>query len=185
MLQNEQLFSKQSTEIVFGTTQSLLDKEVVFSKPDKDTLFQDKMQLTSETEETLIDWFNRKLSKNPFGALILLSARLTEISGSAWGASIKQGELILLNVQIEMNIISKLVMVLLKQKQEKTLHKRSSVHLKFLSGYLITKQMNMFESLLCIFFLFIIASYSPNHLFHSFVWFRINLNIQTKNCSIV
>ena len=95
------LFSHQSTEIIHGATQSILDKEIIFSKPEKDTLFKDKMHLTSESGESLIDWFIRKSIKNPFGALLLLSARLPEVSGSAWSASIEQGELILLNVQIE------------------------------------------------------------------------------------
>jgi len=40
------------------------------------------------------------MKKDPFATLLLLSARVSEISGSNWHASLEEMELILLNIKI-------------------------------------------------------------------------------------
>ncbi|HUU79772.1 MAG TPA: putative dsRNA-binding protein [candidate division Zixibacteria bacterium] len=79
--------------------QSLEFSEIVFSKLGGGD-FSVPPQLTTNSGETLLEWVERK-RKRPFSMLMLLSARIPEISGSAWFASLEFSELALLNIQIE------------------------------------------------------------------------------------
>lgn len=88
---------KQSEKVV-TTSYSMDDEQLIFDKLDMDRT----MNISTNTEENLIDWITRK-SKKPFGMLVLLSARLSDLSYSSWNCSIQSGELVLLNIQFGEN----------------------------------------------------------------------------------
>lgn len=88
-------------KLVKITTQSLTQKDIVFSKPEGPGYYSNgEMKLSTGTGETLIEWVQKKTRKNPFGMLMMLSARLDDVSGAAWHASLESDELVLLNVEI-------------------------------------------------------------------------------------
>ncbi len=79
---------------------SLKETEIVFSRPNTESHSNSQIYLSEETGEKLSDWVMRKASKNPFGMLLLLSARLSDVSGASWSASLDEGELTLLNLSL-------------------------------------------------------------------------------------
>ena len=95
--------SERKKEILKSPTQSLSNKEVIFSKSTiGGGYFKPyKFQLSSGTGETLHDWAKRKSIKKPFSMLLILNARLDDVTGSNWHASLPNGELILLNTKLE------------------------------------------------------------------------------------
>ena len=86
-----------STEQSVSIPQSLDEREILFSKSEKK---ESDIKIKVGTGEKLIDYARRKMEKNPFGFLMLLSARLPEISGSTWKAEISTGKLIILTLNI-------------------------------------------------------------------------------------
>ncbi len=94
--------SIQEVKIPETATQSLQEREILFTKGGRGGHFiTGEIQLTTQTGETVLEWAEKKIKKNPYGSLILLSARLEEISGSSWSTSLEDQELILLNIVIE------------------------------------------------------------------------------------
>ncbi|QEE16807.1 hypothetical protein DSAG12_02637 [Promethearchaeum syntrophicum] len=83
---------------------SLKEKEIVFTQPNHEKNSNSQINLSTKTGEKLSDWFMRKSGKNPFGTLLLLSARLSDVSGASWSASLDEGELTLLNLSINGNL---------------------------------------------------------------------------------
>ena len=79
---------------------SLTETEIVFTRPNTKNHSNSQIYLSEETGEKLSDWAMRKASKNPFGMLLLLSARLSDVSGASWSASLDEGELTLLNLSL-------------------------------------------------------------------------------------
>ena len=79
---------------------SLTETEIVFTRPNTKSHSNSEIYLSEETGEKLSDWAMRKASKNPFGMLLLLSARLSDVSGASWSASLDEGELTLLNLSL-------------------------------------------------------------------------------------
>ena len=97
-----QLQQNNVQEVKMGATSSLETRQLIFSKPERGGIFKvDGMRLTTGTGETITTWAKKKAKKNPYGMLILLSARLPEVAGSSWSSTIEEGELVLLNLQIE------------------------------------------------------------------------------------
>jgi len=92
----------QDEKITKIIKQSVHLPEIVFSLYEIEDS-KKNISLTTNTGEFLIDWFNRKRKKNPFSALLLLSARLDEISYTCWFASLVNTELILINLKINEN----------------------------------------------------------------------------------
>ena len=83
-------------------TQSFSQREIVFSKAENSELEEGPMKISVDTGKFIADWAQQKAKKNPYGMLLLLSARLpNEIHGSSWNASMELGELILLNLQLQ------------------------------------------------------------------------------------
>ena len=90
---------KEEKIIAKKTTQSILNREIVFSKPDE--LFDKSiLEIKFKENESLIEWATRKIEKNPYFFFVQLSALFDEISGSAWSAEIDDSALILLNVNV-------------------------------------------------------------------------------------
>ena len=82
--------------------QSITENEVIFSKTGLNAEKQyPDINISKNTGESLLSWVLRKVAKNPFGMLLLLSARIPEVSGGDWTASIESGELVILNVKID------------------------------------------------------------------------------------
>ncbi|MCK5343859.1 MAG: hypothetical protein KAR20_10670, partial [Candidatus Heimdallarchaeota archaeon] len=65
---------------------SIDDEELIFRKhsPHKPALQYKSMEVDHNTGELLVDWMKRKAKKNVFGMLILLSARIDNVSGASW-----------------------------------------------------------------------------------------------------
>lgn len=78
-------------------TVSINDKEIIFYKPDSQN---GSMEVKNNTDEPLIDYVKRKASKNSFGLLLLLSARLDDVSGASWIRETSSDTLALLNLQL-------------------------------------------------------------------------------------
>lgn len=78
-------------------TVSINDKEIIFYKPDSQN---GSMEVKNNTDELLIDYVKRKASKNSFGLLMLLSARLDNVSGASWIRETSSDALALLNLQL-------------------------------------------------------------------------------------
>ncbi|NPE28617.1 hypothetical protein HNV12_11735 [Methanococcoides sp. SA1] len=78
-------------------TVSINDKEIIFYKPDS----QNKsMEVKKNTDEPLIDYVKRKAKKDSFSLLILLSARLHDVSGASWICETSSNTLALLNLEL-------------------------------------------------------------------------------------
>ena len=60
-----------------------------------------KISISVNKGEKLVDWAQRKAKQNSLSMLILLSARLQDVSGSVWHLSIQNGELIFLNITLK------------------------------------------------------------------------------------
>lgn len=87
-LKNRVVISESNQRVT--ASQSIYDREIIFSKGDKKTASKSGViQASSETGEILVDWVIRKAKKNPFGMLLLLSGRIENISGSSWNTEIK------------------------------------------------------------------------------------------------
>ncbi len=95
--------SERKKEISKSPTQSLSNEDLNFSKSTIGGGYfkHDEFQLSSGTSETLYDWAKRKSIKNPFSMLLLLNARLDDVTGSSWHASLPTGDLILLNISLK------------------------------------------------------------------------------------
>jgi dsRNA-specific ribonuclease len=94
------LQATQTGTVVEGKiSQSFEQSEIVFSKL-ADNGFSVPPRISKDTGETLVEWFERKRKKNPFTALLLLNARVEEITGSTRYATLDEQELVLLNITI-------------------------------------------------------------------------------------
>lgn len=76
---------------------SINAKEIIFYKPDSQN---GSMEVKKNTDEPLIDYVKRKALKNSFGLLMLLSARLDDVSGASWIRETSSDTLALLNLQL-------------------------------------------------------------------------------------
>ncbi|MCD4704395.1 MAG: hypothetical protein K8R64_08940 [Methanosarcinaceae archaeon] len=76
---------------------SINDKEIIFYKPESQNR---SMEVKNNTDELLIDYVKRKASKNSFGLLMLLSARLDDVTGASWIRETSSDVLALLNLQL-------------------------------------------------------------------------------------
>ncbi|MBA7715177.1 Ribonuclease 3 [subsurface metagenome] len=94
--------SERKKEILKSPSQSLSNEDLMFSKSTIGGGYFNtgEFQLSSGTGETLYDYAIRKSKKKPFSTLLLLNARLDDVSGSSWHLSISNGELILLNMRL-------------------------------------------------------------------------------------
>lgn len=101
--ENEDKFdtNKKEQEKSIKAFQSLDDQEIVFNKQEQDSFFEHPMQVSTNTGEKLIDWAMRKAKKDPFSMLILLSGRVENVKASYWYATTPQGELTLLNLNLD------------------------------------------------------------------------------------
>jgi dsRNA-specific ribonuclease len=80
--------------------QSLEAGEIVFSKPTN--LFDEgEISITIPKKYSVKKWAEKQNQKNPYYFLVQLSAIFDEIRGSAWSAKIKNGALIMMNLEIE------------------------------------------------------------------------------------
>lgn len=87
-----------------SAAQSISQHQIIFSKVENTGNKESAMNISVGTGKLLIDWVKEKISKNPYGTLLILSSILPqEIKGSSWNASTEVGELCLLNLQIEKN----------------------------------------------------------------------------------
>ncbi|KKK94589.1 hypothetical protein LCGC14_2681330, partial [marine sediment metagenome] len=82
---------------------SLANEEIIFSKSSIGGGYfkQESMELSTETGEKIVEYAIRKAKEKPFFLLISLSGRLDTLSGSAWHASLPNGELILLHLKLD------------------------------------------------------------------------------------
>ena len=92
-------FGENQTETVsMNVKQSIDERTLVFEKADISEE-ESTINLKSKTGEKLVDWAERKARKNPFGMLVLLSARIKEFSGSSWLADVETYSLAILNLK--------------------------------------------------------------------------------------
>lgn len=77
------------------------------------------LYVSSRPEEALVDWAKRKAQKNPFGMLLLLSARIGEIAGASWTAEINNGYLVLLNLALDGQLLFEIGFGLSKSQARK------------------------------------------------------------------
>lgn len=76
---------------------SINDDEITFYKSGSQN---SSMEVKKNTGELLIDYVNRKYLKNSYGLLMLLSARLDNVSGASWIRETSSNSLALLNLQL-------------------------------------------------------------------------------------
>lgn len=101
---SQNLIQKTKEEVTLLAKQSLTEEILQFKQLG---VFEATMNLTKNTGQSLIDYVNEKFKENPFQMLVLASARLNDISGNIWSASleyeqnISNNELILLHINLK------------------------------------------------------------------------------------
>ena len=90
-------------EVTTIPKQSLSNEEIIFSKSTIGGGYfkPESMELSIERRENIAEYTMRKAEKKPFFTLISLSGRINTLSGSAWHASLPNGELILLHLKLD------------------------------------------------------------------------------------
>lgn len=83
------LIQKTESEVMLSAKQSLTQECLQFKQLGA---FEAVMNLARNTQQTLIDYVKDKYIQNPFQMLLKVSARLENVSGNIWSASIKNEE---------------------------------------------------------------------------------------------
>lgn len=98
---SKQVSIPQKLHEVKQASQSLLERQIIFSKIEPSENNDPSIMITVNTGQYLKDWATEKAKKKPFSLLVLMTTILPqEIRGSSWYATTELGELVLLNLQI-------------------------------------------------------------------------------------
>ena len=79
---------------------SIYDENLIFAREDHTLQSRGEIYITKGKGELLINWIKRKKRKNALNMLLLLSARLEDVSAAFWTTSLENGHLILLNLSL-------------------------------------------------------------------------------------